>query len=746
MDRTQNPAAAFSGARWLKAVRSWQFPAIIVLGAGIIAGCGGGKKDPNQPEPATALALTTAPPATFASRATISPAPVVQLVDANGDPVASAGVTITATLSAGAGSLQGTVSVSTDASGQASFSNLNIQGTVGTKGLTFSAAGLTSVSANGLALTAGPAATVTALTATSQAALTSTAVTTLPSVSVTDLDLNPIQGASVTFAITAGGGQVTGANQTTNASGVATVGGWTTGAAAGVNTMTATVTALTPATFNVTAAPAGVAVKLAIQTQPQATAAARATLSPAPVVQLQDVLGAAVNTAGVAVTVALNGGGTLNGTTSVNTDAAGQASFGNLNIAGTVGTRSLAFASAGLVGVTSSNVTLTAGPAAVITANSVTTQTGTTGAAVGTLPAVKVADLDGNGVQGTSILFQLTGGGGTIGGATPTTNASGIATLGSWTLGAVAGANAVTAAGNGVTLTGAPITFTVNAAAPTSNFTITLQNIGPAISPTRQAAFDNAKTRWQTVITGDLPDFNGSNIGNTGPNCGNVNLTGVTIDDLLIFFQLDSIDGPGQILGSAGPCFIRSSNNLTIVGIMRFDTADVAGLEGNGSLNDVILHEMGHVLGYGTLWTTFNLLQGACTTTPTYTGANAVAGFTGSNGGIGTTVPVENFQPGACNNGTRDSHWEEDIFRSEVMTGFISGTVRPLSLTSVRQFQDLGYVVNTAAADAFNINTQPTLRAGEDAGPQIPLGDDVLDIPLYAVDDAGRVRMIRDRK
>jgi leishmanolysin len=386
------------------------------------------------------------------------------------------------------------------------------------------------------------------------------------------------------------------------------------------------------------------------------------------------------------------------------------------------------------------------GPPANIAANSTTSQTGLTGNSVTTLPSVKVTDADGRAVPGASVLFQLTGGGGSIGGAVATTNSSGVASLGSWTLGPSAGANTVDASGNGTTLAGAPVTFTVNASAPVSNFTIALQNIGPAVSPTRQAAFDNAKARWQQVILGDLTDFNGTNIGNTGANCGNVDLTGTVIDDVLILFTLDSIDGPGKILGAAGPCFIRQSNSLTIVGIMRFDTADVAGLEANGSLNDVILHEMGHVLGYGTLWTNFNLLQGACTTAPTYSGLNAVNAFVSSNGGSGTTVPVENFATGGCNNGTRDSHWEEDVFQSEVMTGFISGTVRPLSLTSVRSFQDLGYVVNPGAADPFNINTQPSLRADQTAFPKIPLGNDILNIPLYAVDDGGRVRMIRDKQ
>ena len=35
---------------------------------------------------------------------------------------------------------------------------------------------------------------------------------------------------------------------------------------------------------------------------------------------------------------------------------------------------------------------------------------------------------------------------------------------------------------------------------------------------------------------------------------------------------------------------------------MSFDTADLAQIEADGSLVRVIMHEMGHVLGIGTIW------------------------------------------------------------------------------------------------------------------------------------------------
>jgi hypothetical protein len=64
-----------------------------------------------------------------------------------------------------------------------------------------------------------------------------------------------VANVAVTFAVTAGGGQVTGASATTNASGVATAGGWTMGTLAGANTLTASASGVngSPVTFGATA-------------------------------------------------------------------------------------------------------------------------------------------------------------------------------------------------------------------------------------------------------------------------------------------------------------------------------------------------------------------------------------------------------------------------------------------------------------------------------------------------------------
>ena len=49
---------------------------------------------------------------------------------------------------------------------------------------------------------------------------------------------------------------------------------------------------------------------------------------------------------------------------------------------------------------------------------------------------------------------------------------------------------------------------------------------------------------------------------------------------------------------------------------MSFDTADLASMEADGTLVDVITHEMGHVIGIGTIWEDKGLLVGKGTHEP----------------------------------------------------------------------------------------------------------------------------------
>lgn len=219
-----------------------------------------------------------------------------------------------------------------------------------------------------------------------------------------------------------------------------------------------------------------------------------------------------------------------------------------------------------------------------------------------------------------------------------------------------------------------------------SEFTIDVRFLG-GLTPTQQAVFEVAAARWSEIITGDLPP---------------ITVDGALIDDILIDARGVAIDGPSGVLGQAGPTRIRSGSGLPATGVMEFDIGDLAELEANGGLVNVIIHEMGHVLGIGTLWQNQNLLVGAGSPNPTFTGMNAMREFAQLiNTPAAAPVPVAN----TGGQGTRDGHWRESVFGSELMTGFLNPAFNPISRLTIGSLEDLGYRVNYAAADPYVLPT-----------------------------------------
>jgi hypothetical protein len=376
-------------------------------------------------------------------------------------------------------------------------------------------------------------------------------------------------------------------------------------------------------------------------------------------------------------------------------------------------------------------------------------QTGLAGFAVNTSPTVRVRNSSNAAVAGVQVDFAVTSGGGSITGATATTNSAGVAAVGSWTV--QLGANTLTATAAGTGVTGNPVTFTATGMA--AAFHIDLRFL-TTVSPARQEAFDSAAARWERLVFGDLPDLTVTATDIPAGTCGaNSPAIAETIDDIIILVTLDSIDGPGTILGGATNCYVRIPGFLPLLGLMHFDTADVADLEANGTFKTVILHEMGHVLGFGTLWgpTELNLLVGPVSgggTDPHFVGVGATAQFDAHGGGsysAGAKVPVENcigFPPGVCGQGNRDSHWRESVFASELMTGFLNSGSNPLSAISTASLGDEGYLVNYAASDAYSVAHPLAGAAARAGGASIALGDDIIRLPLYGVDRSGRVTAV----
>jgi hypothetical protein len=507
-----------------------------------------------------------------------------------------------------------------------------------------------------------------------------------PVVAVTDDAGRPLAGARVTYEVKAGGGSVAAGTVTSDARGRA-VAAWTLGTTAGTNRVTARAPSGQSVDFTVT----GVA------DRPDALVAAAATppIAPAggavavrPAVRVVDRYGNGV--AGVTVTfTAQRGGGVVTGAAQVS-DAEGLATVGGWAVGSSPGENVLIATVPALTPVAFTTNAMAVSAEAIrmtkLAGDDTTCPVNTAGCRF----TVEVRDAAGAPLPGEVVLWL--GADGTS--ETTTTNQRGMAT--SPNIGTRTTAGSFTQSAM-LVATGEVMVFSYRLVEDGA-FTIDIRYV-TEVSTGQRAAFDRARSRWQQIITGNLPAF-----ALTGTNQVQANACGTThpavnevVNDVLIFVEIVPIDGPGKVLGSAGPCRLRAASGLPILGVIRLDKDDLDAMAGSGILDDVILHEIGHVLGLGTLWARASLVQGAGTADPFYTGTRAVSGFALGGGTVLNGVPLEN----TGGTGTRDSHWRETLLGNELMTGFINSGANPLSGITIGSLMDLGYQVNFGAADSY---------------------------------------------
>ena len=185
-----------------------------------------------------------------------------------------------------------------------------------------------------------PAHSLTILEGHERTAPAGTAVTPAPAVRVTTSRGAGVAGARVSFAVTSGGGSLSGASPTTGGDGIARVDGWTLGQTAGANTLTVTIEGA-PATVTFTAqGVAGPAAALSKMAGDDQTGLAGVTVAVPPAVRVTDQFGNPV--AGVAVTFAVvsGGGSVLDGTQESGAD--GVVRVGAWTLGNTVGAQTLA--------------------------------------------------------------------------------------------------------------------------------------------------------------------------------------------------------------------------------------------------------------------------------------------------------------------------------------------------------------------------------------------------------------------
>jgi hypothetical protein len=168
------------------------------------------------------LAMVTQPPGAATVGVPLETAPAVQLLDAGGNPVRQAGVTIQAAIGSGGGSLSGTTAQPTDGNGVASFPGLVIQGSAGTKTLRFSGSGIEPVTSGAITVAAAPAPTLAIAQQPSGAAVAGVPFDQQPVIQLQDGSGAALgqAGVVVTAAIASGGPALSGtATATTDTQG-----------------------------------------------------------------------------------------------------------------------------------------------------------------------------------------------------------------------------------------------------------------------------------------------------------------------------------------------------------------------------------------------------------------------------------------------------------------------------------------------------------------------------------------------
>jgi len=227
---------------------------------------------------------------------------------------------------------------------------------------------------------------------------------------------------------------------------------------------------------------------------------------------------------------------------------------------------------------------------------------------------------------------------------------------------------------------------------------------------------------------------------------------------VVIYARDTSPLGAGRI-ATAGPCLVRGASQLTLYGVMTFSRAFLPPVLSQAQLNDAVLHEMTHVLGFNPVhWgilpdtaVALRLIVNAGATPPnaSFRGSRAVAACLALPLAVASscspTIPLENLS-GA---GSDDSHWKESIFRSELMTPSIGNfdTGHPFSTMTLAAMADLGYTTNPAAADAYTFGSSvmlnlQALRTAQGIATEIHFTDEVTR-PIGSISQSGKLTRFR---
>lgn len=300
---------------------------------------------------------------------------------------------------------------------------------------------------------------------------------------------------------------------------------------------------------------------------------------------------------------------------------------------------------------------------------------------------------------------------------------------------------------------------TINSKPDPNGFKIDLVFTSSTTEGQRQATV-RAAERWSELIVSELTDVDFSKAPNatacvispTTPIFGDV------LDDLRVFVDY----GPNQPRG--GPLSVRLDSGKPIEGCIWLSIySDHGDSEEEADEKDhwTSIHEIAHVLGFGTLWRRHGLLHDITTVSNIgqadthFTGPLALQAFDSAGGDAytaGKKVPVANSSLQSAN-----GHWRSGwssyrvgkvIYYDEmsgpgadwVDTAGVSEYQPVLSAITLQSLADLGYEVDVSKADEFKVTPAPLLTLEPpQANQPLEAANDIVDLPIQVVDELGRV-------
>ncbi|MDE3258692.1 MAG: hypothetical protein OYM47_12725 [Gemmatimonadota bacterium] len=271
------------------------------------------------------------------------------------------------------------------------------------------------------------------------------------------------------------------------------------------------------------------------------------------------------------------------------------------------------------------------------------------------------------------------------------------------------------------------VTLTVTSPPPFNIEIVFLEGYRERFEASQKALFRRAASRWMSIITKDMPDidFSGNPFEEVYEGFGRIRVNDV-IDDLRIFARFREIDGDGGTVGTARPVIVGKSTGLPKIGLIEIDKDDFErGFD--TFLLATMIHEIGHILGFGTLWNPMNMVRGV--SDRHFTGPLAIQAFDNAGGRAygGPKVPVE----------ADSGHWRQSVFGFELMTKSSPGGRIMLSAITTQSLADLGYEVDVRRADEYRLPDPAGAKPVAEHHPD--WGDCIAEGPVYVVDENGRI-------